>query len=421
MKRNLGFMTALLLSSFLAAQDNSFFAAQGNYDTVLTWHSPPESIYNYILVRKDIRYLDAKGRLSIVKGFKYSQGNPNPYFFYQETYSYGANDSLQSTYIHQVPWGETKFKLKELRQYIYKGNQLQEIKTTKYALTYGEKLLNQRKAREETPMGGSTSDTSGWLTKSATRFSYDERGRLTKKADYRDSADRFPHTMWLYTYDKEFPDVNSYYHNAYTLRMVYNHLYKNGRLVTYRNEEKEAGNIEIMTYNYSYNKEGNPTEKVISRSEMRSKNLFGPYEKDGKEDVFHRTEYKYKNGRLASREEHRKDSYTKYKAKFIDRIGNMPSVSTSTTSYGSVQRTTTTVTSSTQPPPSKEDMVAKTKYKWERYTVEYEYHPSGKLIEKGRSLDDFFHKYDSKGRLKEYIAYREENAGRVMYEYKYKD
>jgi hypothetical protein len=418
-KRKLGFMATLLFSSLLVA-------AQDRYDTLLTWHYyakyPPDPEKTFILVRKDISYYNAKGRLSMVKGFEYTQGNPNPYFFYEETYNYAANDSLLSIYIYEVPRGERAFKWKELVQYIYKGSQLQEIKTTKYALTYGEKLLNQREARER---WGSISDTSGWTATSATRFSYDDQGRLTKKGIYVDYADRSPTTMWLYAYGNDFPDINSYYHKAYTLKMVYNHLYKNNRLVTYR-EEKLAGNIEIETYDYSYNKEGNLAELVISHSEMVSKNLFGPYKKDGKEDVSHRTEYRYKNGRLASKEVNYKDSYTKYKVKFIDRIGNMPSVSTSTTGYGDYQRTTTTVTPSTQPPPSKEDMIAKTKYKWKKYTVEYEYLPDGTQIVKGSTPSSPDDRFDSKGRLKVggYCENKELFDGRptcVRWEYKYRN
>ena len=110
---------------------------------------------------------------------------------------------------------------------------------------------------------------------------------------------------------------------------------------------------------------------------------------------------------------------------FLDRLGNMPSVSTSTTRYGDYQTTTTTVKSNYNPPPRKEDMIEKTKYKWNKYTLEYEYDANGKRVIKGGTLDDSNHNYDSKGRLifRQICEYKDQYDERptcVQYRYGYR-
>jgi hypothetical protein len=377
-------------------------AAQDNYDTLMIYHQyvKDENTFNYeyVLARKDVRYYDKKGRLSYVQGFEYAGKNSNPYFFYQETYTYGANDSLLKLQIDEVPRGQSKFWAREIWEYSYSANKLQEIRITKYAHTVQERNDNLMIGRSSMDWGGKMTDTSGWSTVSAIRFTYDEQGRLLKKAQYKDYADKMPATMWLYTYGNELPDLNTYFQKTHLLKKVYNHLYKNGRLALYR-EETWAGSIELENYQYSFNKEGLPAELEISNVKYRNKKFGEPYKKDGKEDVTHRYEYKYTNGRLTSEVVHYKYSYTKYKVSFLDRLGNMPSVSTSTTRYGDYQTSTTTVKSNYNPPPRKEDMIAKTKYKWSKHTREYEYDTNGKRVIKGGTVDDLNYRSDSKGRL----------------------
>ena len=225
--------------------------------------------------------------------------------------------------------------------------------------------------------------------------------------------------MWLYTYDQQLPDINSYYQNGYTLKKVYNHLYKNNKILMYREEESKYGEtVELETHDYAYDKNGNLTGLEISDSKMKAKKRGDPYKKVGNEDVNHREEYKYKDGRLSSKEVRYKSSYTKYKMSFLDRMARMPSTSTSTTRYGDYQTTTTTTTYSSQPPPRKEDMIAKTKYKWKTYTTNYEYDANGKLLTKISSVP-YGNKYDSRGRLKETQTYSSNDYGSTTTRYIY--
>jgi hypothetical protein len=425
MNRKPAFIAAFLLTTFMSV-------AQDNYDTLLIYHyfaeytgdpTPPPVVYRP--VHKFIREYDLKGRVTIVSGFEYDDKNPNPYYYYQETYKYGPNDSLLTITIYEVPPGKNDFKLRAFTEYFYKDNLLSEIKTTKYAHSEKERLNNHLEAWYWRRDGGSTSDTSGWKTISAIRYSYGDQRKLLKKAMYRDYADKTPENLWVYTYGSNLPDINSYYQNVFTLKNLYSHFYKNGQLKTYREARRGHQFIDVDVYDYSHNKNGEVVELVASEMKLYAKKDGGPYKLDGKEQVTNKEEYKYKDGRLSSKVVHYRSSYTKYKLSFLDRLGNMPSTSTSTTRYGDYQTTTTTTTYNKKPLPPKEDMVAKTKYKWNSYTIEYEYDANGKRMVKGGSQYDGKHFYDSKGRLFMYVNCEEKDLydGRptcVKYWYSYR-
>ena len=105
MTRKLKITGAFLVVSIICS-------AQNNYDTLLVLQRYTSNKYyedniEEHPIKKLIRYYDAKGRLYYVQGFEFSQNKPyTSYFYYQETYKYGSNDSLTLMQIDVVPRGE---------------------------------------------------------------------------------------------------------------------------------------------------------------------------------------------------------------------------------------------------------------------------------------------------------------------------
>ena len=333
--------------------------------------------------------------------YEYAPGNPKPYLYYQEIYEYGSNDSIKSIICKLVPPGGNRFKTIERRDYIYNANNLLiQVKSVKYAVDE-----NQRK-QNKLYRGKRLSDTSGWTSASATWFYYDDQKRLIKKAEYEEVGDKEPRSVWLYNYGNDFPDVNDYFKGRSDTRVVYNHLYKRGRLVAFREETYSDNSIGIETEEYFYNMQGQVDKVLMSEKIMTRKKDDALFKQDGRETPNERNDYIYKKGLLSEIKIECRESYTKtkYRRSFADGMAAIGSVrvSTSTTRAGDYERTTTTTSYQAPPPAEKGKEIKKTKHKWQsKYSEVYMYDNKGMLVQKKQNYqhtDTYI--YDSNGRVK---------------------
>jgi hypothetical protein len=272
-----------------------------------------------------------------------------------------------------------------------------QIKRTRYALSDYSKQYNVDQAAKRTVYypGVYVVDPTGATETLVTNFEYDAQGRLVKKSLFLDPNYVKPSMIWLYYYDqKDIPDIYTTVEGRGLLWNMYYHLYRDGKLVKYRHDNYNFEGLRITstTDEYIYNKDGLPDAVESSEKKLdlyqAGKKFF--YKIKEKERTWHTEKYNYVNGRLATLDEKHLEGYTVTRS-----TGAEIDVSTSSSGYGSVQRTTTTTT--VTPGGTYE----KTKYKWNNESTNYSYFPDGKpqAIRSGNVVTEFI--YDSKGRLVE--------------------